>query len=125
MGVPACQRLRKQSDFQKVRNEGTRILCGPFIFQCRLPLSGEGQGRRLGVIASRRVGNAVKRNLGKRRFRTIFRDHASALPEHSDVVIVLRASFDRHAYSDLERRFLRACSSIAKAAESATDSEAS
>jgi len=69
------------------------------------------------VIASRRVGNAVKRNLGKRTFRELFRLHELSLPAGSDVVIVLRSSFDRHSFSDLESRYLRACATMTKEAQ--------
>ena len=123
MGIPTSKRLRKPREFQEVRNEGKRILCGPFIFQCRRLSLEEGQSRRFGVIASKRVGNAVKRNLGKRTFREIFRLHESALPQGSDVVVVLRASFDRHSFSDLESRYLRACATISKEAEAAQSAQ--
>jgi ribonuclease P protein component len=117
MGIPTSKRLRKPREFQEVRNLGKRILCGPFIFQCR-QLGPDGAAtRRLGVIASRRVGNAVKRNLGKRTFRELFRLHESALPLGCDIVIVLRSSFDRHDFSDLESRYLRACATASKEAQ--------
>lgn len=116
MGIPASKRLRKQSDFQEVRTEGKRILCGPFIFQCHWHAAESGTGRRFGVIASRRVGNAVKRNLGKRTFREIFRKHEAALPDCCDVVVVLRHSFDQHQFADLESRYLRACATSLQAA---------
>ena len=121
MGIPASKRLRKQRDFLEVRSEGKRILCGPFIFQCQWHLAEGAVARRFGVIASRRVGNAVKRNLGKRTFREIFRKHESTLPEGCDVVIVLRHSFDRLAVTDLESRYLRACATSLKAANAARE----
>ena len=121
MGIPASKRLRKQGDFLEVRTEGKRILCGPFIFQCHWHADDAGSGRRFGVIASRRVGNAVKRNLGKRTFREIFRKHEAALPECCDVVVVLRHSFDQHAFADLESRFLRACATSLKTSKSSTE----
>lgn len=116
MGIPTSKRLRKPREFQEVRNQGKRILCGPFIFQCRRLSIGAGTQRRLGVIASRRVGNAVKRNLGKRTFRELFRLNESALPLGCDIVIVLRSSFDRHSFSDLKSRYLRACATASKEA---------
>jgi ribonuclease P protein component len=122
MGIPASKRLRKQSDFQQVRSEGKRILCGPFIFQCHWHASDLGSGRRFGVIASRRVGNAVKRNLGKRTFREIFRKHEGVLPDCCEVVIVLRNSFDQHKFTDLESRFLRACTTSQKEANASCES---
>lgn len=108
MGLPSRSRLRRQRDFVEVRAAGHRIPCGPFIFQCRLRDPGDPL-KRFGVIASRRVGNAVKRNRGKRIFRELFRTHEALLPPASDTVVVLRASFDRHSFADLESRFQRAC----------------
>ncbi len=108
MGVTASSRLRSQREFQEVRNQGIRILCGPFIFQADCGGCSDAP-RKLGVIASRRVGNAVKRNLGKRRIREIFRLNESALPDSSRVVIVLRASYNNHSFDDLQKRFLKAC----------------
>jgi ribonuclease P protein component len=91
---------------------GHRIHCGPFIFQCHV---GERVTvPRIGIIASRRVGNAVKRNYGKRLFRELFRQHAGELPQGSELVIVLRSHFDRHSFDDLEARLLRACQTIQK-----------
>jgi len=110
MGIPASARLRKPVEFQEVRSLGQRIHCGPFIFQCRH--SDSGAAPRLGIIASRRVGNAVKRNYGKRVFRELFRKHASLLPEGSEVVIVLRSGFVDYSFAELEARFLKACGSI-------------
>jgi len=109
MGIPTSKRLRTQVDFQQVRTEGQRILCGPFILQGRL---GSTRTRRFGVIASRRVGNAVKRNRGKRLLREIFRTHEAQLPEGLELVAVLRSGYDRHSYADLERRFVKACAQM-------------
>jgi ribonuclease P protein component len=113
MGVPVAKRLRKQRDFQLVRAEGKRSLCGPFIFQCREVPDAQ-LPRRFGVIASRRVGNAVKRNRGKRLMRELFRLHESKLPESVDLVVVLRSGFDHFDFAELELRFIKACSSITK-----------
>jgi ribonuclease P protein component len=105
-------RLRKPREFLGVRSLGHRIHCGPFIFQCHVGESSAAP--RLGIIASRRVGNAVKRNYGKRIFRELFRKHAGELPPGSELVVVLRNHFDRHTFDDLEARMLRACRTICK-----------
>ena len=60
MGIPASKRLRKPREFQEVRSLGHRIHCGPFIFQCHA--SGSLTAPRLGIVASGRVGKAVKRS---------------------------------------------------------------
>ncbi|MFP4203705.1 MAG: ribonuclease P protein component [Opitutales bacterium] len=107
MGVRTSQRLCSQKEFQAVRENGERFFCGPFIVQCSCR---DDKGEpRLGVIASRRVGSAVKRNRGKRLAREIFRRHAGLLPEGMDCVVVLRAKFDRYPFPELEDRFKNAC----------------
>ena len=112
MGIPASNRLRKSREFQEVRSLGHRIHCGPFIFHCHV--SESLTTPRLGIVASSRVGNAVKRNYGKRVFRELFRKHATELPHGSELVIVLRSYFNRHSFYDLEARLLRACRTIQK-----------
>lgn len=112
MGIPASQRLRKPSEFQQVRSSAHRMHCSAFIIQCLLGLETDGAFPKLGVIASRRVGNAVKRNRGKRLVREIFRRHASDLPRGCRLVVVLRSGFERYAYAELERQFAMACERI-------------
>lgn len=79
----------------------------------------------LGVIASRRVGNAVKRNRGKRLIREIFRRNFRTLPMlpmlpmlpiGSRFVVVLRSGFDRYGFFELEAHFLKACGKITRKA---------
>jgi ribonuclease P protein component len=77
----------------------------------------------LGVIASRRVGNAVKRNRGKRLVREIFRRNRDTLPRGSRFVVVLRSGFDRYAFGDLEQHFRKACGSIAAKVDAGGRSE--
>ena len=123
MGIPASQRLRKQSDFQQVRKSGYRIHCGPFVVQCDPDGQESPSLPKLGVIASRRVGNAVKRNRGKRLMREIFRHRASTLPLGSRFVVVLRSGFDRYSFSELEAQFTTACARIADKADSTKASQ--
>lgn len=113
MSLRASQRLRKTAEYNKVRAEGIRVACGPFIFQIlinrevdELPL------RRLGVIASRKVGNAVKRNRAKRWFREIFKLNQEILPPSCDLAIVVMSNFDSYSFQELEKRFIRACENV-------------
>ncbi|MGB0745135.1 MAG: ribonuclease P protein component [Opitutales bacterium] len=120
MGIPASQRLRKQSDFQEVRKSEYRIHCRPFVIQCELGEAGATSVPKLGVIASRRVGNAVLRNYGKRMVREIFRRNAPnvhALPSGSRCIVVLRAGFSRYDFASLEAHFTRACLKIKEKAD--------
>lgn len=122
MGIPASARLRKPSEFQAVRRSEHRVHCGPFVVQCELdPAVGDSRPR-LGVIASRRVGNAVKRNRGKRLVREIFRRNAALLPLGSRVVVVLRSGFERFKFAELEADFIKACERMLRRADVGTTS---
>lgn len=112
MAVPAHQRLRLLSEFQQVRSRGTRIHCGLFIVQFLQHEHLPKQPSRLGVIASRRVGKAVKRNYGKRLVRSLFRAQQNKLPAGLDLVVILRSDFDSVPFADLEARFIKACQAI-------------
>lgn len=103
------QHIRTQADFSAVRSEGRRIECHAFrFFALKKESDGSFEGVRLGVVASRRVGNAVVRNLLKRRIREIFRLNQKKLMRGLDIVIVLRASAFQLEYEELEKRFLHA-----------------
>ena len=63
-------RLRRHADFAVVQKTGRRV-AGRFVTLLGKP---NALGcDRLGVIASRRLGNAVVRNRAKRRLRDLFR----------------------------------------------------
>jgi ribonuclease P protein component len=104
------QHLRRNRDFQAVKERGRRIPCGVFLFQAAIR-SSEGDsvnGPRLGIITSRRVGPAVVRNRMRRRMREIFRTHQDGLRRDVDIVLVMRASAREVTFENLELRFLKA-----------------
>lgn len=65
----------------------------------------QGTGRRLGVVASRKVGNAVARNRAKRVFREVFRLNQHLLPVDCDVLVIVRKDFAAAQRADVEALF--------------------
>lgn len=59
---------------------------------------------RLGITASRKVGNAVVRNRFKRRVREWFRHRRWDLPEVLDLVVIARPSGSRLSLVALDER---------------------
>ena len=113
--LTARERLKRQVDFAAVRRLGKKIDCGPFVVQirCILDLSVQAPLRRVGVIASKRIGSAVRRNRAKRLMRELFRINQGTLPPRVDVVMIARKTIFDFAYEELEVRYLQACHRLA------------
>lgn len=80
-------RILRKSDFQKAYDGGNRLVSPYFVSFIRRT---EGGTMRLGVVASRRVGNAVCRNRAKRVLREVFRHTRPAQSSSLDIVLVAR-----------------------------------
>ncbi len=59
---------------------------------------------RIGITASRKVGNAVVRNRFKRRIREWFRANRGALGRDRDVVVIARRAGARLSLQELDAR---------------------
>jgi ribonuclease P protein component len=109
MRLRSRQRLRRQSDFAAVRQEGRRQFGAAFVFAARRrPPDPRFELPRFAVVASRRVGNAVMRNLLKRRLREIFRAHQTLFPGDTDVIVTLQPKASGATFAELEKQFLAA-----------------
>ena len=95
------QRLTQGRDFRRVRAEGMRMPWG-----CMLANWNPAPSLRLGVITSRRIGNAVVRNRSRRLLREAFRRHQHELAGPLDLVLVARSSIVGKDYAAVERDFL-------------------
>ncbi len=104
-----AQHLRKSRHFAEAQQKGFRTLNPAFIFYY-LPQDNTPIGARIGVVASRKVGPAVKRNLGKRWARQCFRLHPEVSSLSGDIVLILRHSFNQYTYKEFEGFYHQACS---------------
>lgn len=93
------ERIRRKQDFQRVYQGGKKIVSSSFIlYYCLEP---ERPYRRLGIAASRKVGNAVKRNRCKRLVREVFRQNKDLFPQGADIVFVVARAMTEKYYSDI------------------------
>lgn len=108
------QRLRGRSAFARPRDLGVYRHSAAALVRILPPWEGDGAaragarqatGRRLGVVASRKVGNAVVRNRAKRLWREIFRLNQHELPLRCDVLVIVRKGIAQADRASLEALF--------------------
>jgi ribonuclease P protein component len=102
---PRSSRLKQQGEFARARSQGRRLISGCLIANV-LPRAGRLTGR-LGVVTSKKVGNAVARSRARRLMRESFRLHQHELGGPVDLVLVARPSIAGKKLADVERDFLR------------------
>jgi len=99
-----AQRIKQGRDFVRTRQEGQRLVTGCLIANWRrLPASAP---TRLGVITSRKIGEAVVRNRARRLLREAFRLHQHDLTPALDLVLVARPSIAGKPFAAVEKDFL-------------------
>ncbi|MCK0116024.1 ribonuclease P protein component [Isoptericola sp. S6320L] len=86
--LPAARRMRRSFDFERAVRGGARAGRSTVVVHLtRKP--GQVDGPLVGLVVSKAVGNAVHRNLVKRRLRGVAAAHLDDLPD--DALMVLRA----------------------------------
>ena len=76
-------------------------------------LAKEGEERRLGITATRRIGGAVVRNRARRRVRELFRRYAAALVDPGvDLVVNVRHGCANGVWAEVEGDFVRCLSTL-------------
>ena len=97
--------LRKNSDFnaiyKKGRSVGDRYLV-LFLRENGLPYN------RTGFLASKKVGNSVKRNRAKRLMKESYRAISYMLPEGYDFIIIARNTICGKKCAEVEKSLLSA-----------------
>jgi ribonuclease P protein component len=119
--------LRQRRDFMHVQHKGIRQVMSHFILQAVMarpssqaspfkePLFNPAVSHRIGVTASKKVGNAVARNRAKRRMRALFRLlHPLHIPSGTDYVLIARHSLVRAGWTELTEDFSKAVKHIDK-----------
>jgi ribonuclease P protein component len=67
------------------------------------------QQPKLGLVISKKFGNAVRRNCLRRVLKEVFRLNHSKLYENYDLLIMPRYSLEEINYANLEKSFLKLC----------------
>lgn len=100
-GLGRRARIKQGRDFLRVRQGGERVVKGCLIANwLRLPVEARS---RLGVVVSKKVGNAVVRSRAKRLLRESYRQHQHELTQPLDLVLVARPSIAEKDFVTVER----------------------
>jgi ribonuclease P protein component len=99
------RRLKLPGDFARAKAQGQRLVCGCII--ANIVPRPAGQTTRLGVVTSKKIGNAVVRSRARRLLRESFRLHQHDLARNIDLVLVARPSIAGRPFREVERDFLR------------------
>jgi ribonuclease P protein component len=116
------RRLRKHADFARAQRSGRRVGTDHFTLLVAaqpMPASSTSSARsltqdtstelappRLGVVVTRKIGNAVARNRVKRLCRECFRTWPDLLPHGADLIVIARPGADKLGLADVRREWL-------------------
>lgn len=111
MRLPRERRIRASAEFNRLRQEGSRLDCGPFLLNFRQ--TGDARPARFAVIAAKRnLAQAVDRNRAKRLARELFRTDAAAFPVGWEVVLVIRSGMLKRPLAELRKVYAAAAARI-------------
>jgi ribonuclease P protein component len=106
---PRSSRITQRADFQRVYRFGRRIETRFFVLYVR---KNELPTHRLGITASKKMGNAVVRNRLKRLFREAFRKNPMPFECRYDIVINSKKSAKSGTAKELEQEYRNVILSI-------------
>lgn len=97
-------RINKKKDYNNIYQKGKKI---PGKYMVVFMITGEGEHSRFGIVASKKVGNAVNRNRAKRRLRTVIYRNMSNVKDRMDVVIIARPAINEVSWEELNKEYMR------------------
>ena len=103
--------IRHRHEFLSLRDKGVKKVTKPFILQARHTASDEAP--RFGLTASKKIGNAVRRNRARRRMRALVRLHlADKARAGHHYGLIARFDMPDASFDELEAGFLVAIEAV-------------
>ena len=100
---PKTDRILKRDLFRRVYEQGRKL---QFRYFTAFILAKQDNGPRIGVTATRKIGNAVQRNRARRLVREAFRKNKWLAPDGVDIVINVKRPLVEAHYRDFESEFV-------------------
>ncbi|HVU01361.1 MAG TPA: ribonuclease P protein component [Polyangiaceae bacterium] len=94
------ERVRKRREFEAAQKAGRRVTTSHFVLLLHAREEEAGP-LRLGIVASRKVGTAVRRNRAKRLVREAFRATRDLFQPGIDLVVIVRRPLEQMKLADV------------------------
>ncbi len=111
---PSRSRVRKRVEFLRIQDGGLRVSTSRFVLILCASAEPNAASPRLGITASRRVGNAVVRSRAKRLIREAFRATRELWPAGVDLVVIVKRATGESKLESVIAEFLGARPQIEK-----------
>ncbi|MDE2660797.1 MAG: ribonuclease P protein component [Acidobacteriota bacterium] len=95
------QRIARSAEFRAVMSAGSRGVSPCLVAVRRTGITGSAPSR-LGVVASRKIGGAVRRSRAKRLLREVYRRGERPA---GDLILIARHGIGEASWPDLERAY--------------------
>lgn len=96
---PKSNRILKRDRFREVYDTGNKIQA---MYFTAFVLPNQSERPRIGITATRKIGNSVERNRARRMVRDAFRKNKWLVPNGVDIVINVRRHLVRATYQQIE-----------------------
>jgi ribonuclease P protein component len=100
---PKADRVLRRGDFRQAYDSGRKFQARYFT---AFVLAHADEPSRLGITATRKMGNSVKRNRARRLVREVFRKNKRLVPSGIDIIINVKSALSTALYQDLESDFI-------------------
>lgn len=101
--------IKKNEEFRRIYRSGKSCANDSLIMYV-LKQEDNKENKRIGISASKKIGNSVVRHRIARVLRECFRLHRDELKSGYDIVVIARQPAAAMGYEDMSRAFLDLCS---------------
>jgi ribonuclease P protein component len=106
------RRIRRRTDFVRVQTHGERATSKHFVLLVDANPEDPVGPSRMGVVATKKVGDATMRNRIKRLCRECFRLWPDFIPNGIDLVVIAREGADQLVLAEVQEQWTKARPSL-------------